>query len=126
MTASLETDSGALPASRPSIVGRNAILLLSGYLLGTTAAHIGSQSMEACTLAAGTLGIMAIGVVALRARQNQANDAHRAMRRAAILLERRVDQHVRASARTLLKMHVARQRPHEQYLTVVRASRCIP
>ncbi len=107
-----------------SSLARSIGLILSGYLVGTTAAHVGPPMMEACALGAGMVGLLAWGVTASVARQRRRQDARRAQETAAVKLEQRVEQHVRrASARLLLRLHAARQRPHEQYVTVVQSPR---
>jgi hypothetical protein len=106
---------------------RSVILVLCGYLVGITAAHVCTPTMEACALAAATIGLIAQALFAGQARQRQAADARLAVQKAAVRLERRVEQHVRMpSARLLRKLHTARPRQqHEQYITVVRSPRTL-
>jgi hypothetical protein len=107
-----------------SPASRNLILVLCGYLIGITASHICSPAMEACALAAAAIGMIAHFVFASKGRQRQAADARLAIQKAAVRLERRVEQHVRIpSARLLRKLHAASPRSHEQYITVVRSPR---
>jgi hypothetical protein len=107
-----------------SAASRNLILVLCGYLVGITASHICSPAMEACALAAAVIGMIAHFVCASKGRQRQAEDARLAIQKAAVRLERRVEQHVRIpSARLLRKLHAASPRSHEQYITVVRSPR---
>ena len=107
-----------------SAASRSLILVLCGYLVGITASHVCTPAMEACALAAAAIGMIAHAVLASQARQRQAVDARLAVQKAAVRLERRVEQHVRIpSARLLRKLHAACPRPHEQYITVVRSPR---
>jgi len=100
------------------------ILILSGYLIGTTAAHVCSSAMELYAIAAGVIGLLSYAVFSLMSHKTYRQEVRRAIEHAAVKLERRVDQHVRhTSVRTLLKRHAARLRPHEQYVTVVRSNR---
>jgi len=109
-----------------SVVIRTAILILSGYLLGTTAARVCPPVAEACALAGGATGIIAYIVVAIFSRQKRALDAKRALHTATARLERRVEQHVRHVTIDLLsRLHTAAPRHHEQYLTVVRSARTV-
>jgi hypothetical protein len=108
-----------------SATSRSVILVLCGYLVGITAAHVCTPKMEACALAAAAIGLIAQAVFAAQGRQRQAADARLAVQKAAVRLERRVEQHVRIPhARMLRKLHGARSRQHhEQYITVVRSPR---
>jgi uncharacterized membrane protein SirB2 len=107
----------------PSAAARNTILILSGYLLGTTVAHICSPALERAALAAGVIGTLAYVVLALVARKKQLQQTQRALRRATVHIERRMDQHARlASARLMLKLHAAQAWSHEQYVPVVRSA----
>ena len=108
-----------------STTSRSVILVLCGYLVGITAAHVCTPKMEACALAAAAIGLIAQAVFAAQGRQRQAADARLAVQKAAVRLERRVEQHVRIPhARMLRKLHTARPRQHhEQYITVVRSPR---
>lgn len=108
---------------KPSAAARSTILMLSGYLLGTTAAHICSPTLERGALFAGLIGTAFYFLMAFRARQKQLHQARLAVRKATMQLERRMDQHVRiASARLMLKLHAAQAWSHEQYMPVVRAA----
>lgn len=115
------------PTARPwisSAGSRSLILLLCGYLVGITASHVCSPAMEACALAAAAIGLIAHGVLASQARQRQEEDSRLAVQKAAVRLERRVEQHVCIpSARLWRKLHAACPRSHEQYITVVRSPR---
>jgi hypothetical protein len=51
-------------AFRPSATARNTILILSGYLLGSTVAHVTSPILEGGALAAGLIGALAYVVSA--------------------------------------------------------------
>src|ERR1700693_1784483 len=94
---------------------RNTILIRSGYLLGATAAHVCSPALEGGALATGLIGALAYAVLAFVARKKRSQDAQRALRKATVHIERRMDQHVRiASARLMLKLHVAQQWSHQQ------------
>jgi hypothetical protein len=108
-----------------SATSRSVILVLCGSLVGITAAHVCTPKMEACALAAAAIGLIAQAVFAAQGRQRQAADARLAVQKAAVRLERRVEQHVRIPhARMLRKLHGARSRQHhEQYITVVRSPR---
>ena len=107
-------------------LGRNLILLLSGYLAGIAASHACSPPMEGCALAAAAIGLIAHAVLCSQARQKQAKDADLATQKAAVRLERRVEQHVRIpAARFMRRLHAASPRPHEQYMTVVRAKQTV-
>jgi hypothetical protein len=109
--------------SQPSAAARSTILILSGYLLGTTAAHVCSPMLERSALFAGLIGTLFYALMAFRARQKQLHHARLALRKATVQLERRMDQHVRiASARLMLKLHAAQAWSHEQYMPVVRAA----
>jgi hypothetical protein len=102
---------------------RNTILILSGYLLGATAAHVCSPALEGGALATGLIGALAYAVLAFVARKKRSQDAQRALRKATVHIERRMDQHVRiASARLMLKLHVAQQWSHQQYMPVARSA----
>jgi membrane protein DedA with SNARE-associated domain len=110
----------------PSAAARNTILILSGYLLGATAAHVCSPMLEGSALAAGLIGTLAYVVLAVLARKKRAEVARRAIERATVHIERRMDQHVRiASAHLMLKLHAARAWSLEQYMPVVRSTRSI-
>jgi hypothetical protein len=111
--------------STSSVITRSVILVLCGYLVGITAAHVCTPTMEACALGAAAIGLIAQAVFATHVRQRQAADARLAVQKATVRLERRVEQHVRIpSARLLRKLHAARPRQHhEQYITVVRSPR---
>jgi hypothetical protein len=110
-------------AFHPSATARNTILILSGYLLGTTVAHVCSPMLERGALAAGLIGTLAYAVLAFVARKKQVEDARLAIQRATVHIERRMDQHVRiASARLMLKLHAAQSWSHEQYMPVARSA----
>jgi hypothetical protein len=113
------------PAPAPahhSAAARNTILVLSGYLLGTTVAHVCPPTFERIALAAGLIGTLAYAALALVARKRRVEDARKAIRRATMHIERRMDQHVRiASAHLMLKLHAAQAWSHEQYMPVVRS-----
>src|SRR5579859_4249093 len=95
-------------AFHPSAAARNTILVLSGYLLGATAAHLCSPAVERGAFAAGVIGTLAYVVLAFVARQKRVQHARRAIQRATVHIERRMDQHVRiASAHLMLKLHAA-------------------
>lgn len=122
----------AIPNANPTVIdswissaaSRSLILVLCGYLVGITASHVCTPGMEACALAAAAIGIAAHGMLTSQARQKDAEEARLAVQKAAVRLERRVEQHVCIpSARLLRKLHAARPRPHEQYITVVRSPR---
>ena len=107
----------------PSAAARNTILVLSGYLLGTTVAHVCPPAFERAALAAGLFGTLAYVVLALVARKKRLEETRRAIQRATVQIERRMDQHVRlASARLVLKLHAAQAWSHEQYVPVVRSA----
>jgi hypothetical protein len=102
------------------------ILILSGYLIGTTAAHVSSQAMEVYAIAAGIIGLLGYIAFASLSHKKYTHEVRRAIEHATVRLERHVDQHIRrTSVRTLLKLHASRLRPHEQYVTVVRSRRPI-
>ncbi len=108
---------------QPSAAARSTILMLSGYLLGTTVAHICSPMLERGALFAGLIGTACYFLLAFRARQKQLHVARLALRKATVQLERRMDQHVRiASARLMLKVHAAQAWSHQQYMPVARAA----
>jgi hypothetical protein len=108
------------PAFHPSAAARNTILILSGYLLGSAAAHICPPTLERGALAAGLIGALAYAVLAFLSRQKQLAGARQAIRKATVHVERRMDQHVRiASAHLMLKLHAAQAWSHEQYVPVV-------
>jgi hypothetical protein len=105
-----------------SAISRSVILVLCGYLVGITASRVCSPGMDLCALAAAAIGLIAHCVFASQARHRQAEDARLAVQRAAVRLERRVEQHVRIpSARFWRELHAARPRMHEQYIAVVRS-----
>jgi hypothetical protein len=107
-------------------VARNTILILSGYLLGTTVAHVSSPAMERGALAAGLIGTLAYAVLAVLARKKRVQDARLAIEKATVNIERRMDEHVRiASARLLLKLHAAQSWSPEQYMPVVRSANSV-
>jgi hypothetical protein len=109
---------------QPSAAARSTILILSGYLLGTTAAHVCSPMMERSALFAGLIGTLSYALLAFRARRKQLHHARLALRKATVQIERRMDQHVRiASARLMLRLHAAQAWSHEQYMPVVRAAK---
>ena len=109
--------------ARPSTAARNTILVLSGYLLGTTASHVCPPALERGALAAGLIGTLAYVVLAFLSRQKQVEHARLAIEKATVHIERRMDQHVRiASARLMLKLHAAKSWSHEQYMPVVRSA----
>lgn len=109
-------------AFHPSAAARNTILILSGYLLGTTAAHVCSPTLERGALAAGLIGTLTYALLSFFSRQKHVNHARRAVERATVHIERRMDQHVRiASAQLMLKWHAAQSWSHEQYLPVASA-----
>jgi uncharacterized membrane protein SirB2 len=110
-------------AFHPSATARNTILILSGYLLGTTVAHVCSPMLEGCTLAAGLIGMLAYAVLAVVARKKRVQNARLAIQRATVHIERRMDQHVQiASARLMLRLHAAQSWSHEQYMPVARSA----
>jgi len=110
-------------AFHPSATARNTILLLSGYLLGTTVAHVCSPTLERGALATGLIGTLAYAALAFVARKKRVEDARLAIQRATVHIERRMDQHVRiASARLMLKLHAAQSWSHEQYMPVARSA----
>jgi uncharacterized membrane protein SirB2 len=110
-------------ALHPSATARNTILILSGYLLGTTVAHVCSPTLERGALAAGLIGALAYVVLAFVARKKRVEFARLAIQRATVHIERRMDQHVRiASARLMLKLHAAQSWSHEQYMPVARSA----
>jgi uncharacterized membrane protein SirB2 len=110
-------------AFHPSATARNTILILSGYLLGTTVAHVCSPTLERGALAAGLIGALAYVVLAFVARKKRVEFARLAIQRATVHIERRMDQHVRiASARLMLKLHAAQSWSHEQYMPVARSA----
>jgi hypothetical protein len=110
-------------AFRPSATARNTILILSGYLLGSTVAHVTSPILEGGALAAGLIGALAYVVLAVVARKKRVEDARLAIQRATVHIERRMDEHVRiASARLMLRLHAAQSWSHEQYMPVVRSA----
>jgi membrane protein DedA with SNARE-associated domain len=110
-------------AFHPSATARNTILILSGYLLGTTVAHVSSPMLEGGALAAGLIGMLAYAVLAVVARKKRVQSARLAIQRATVHIERRMDQHVRiASARLMLRLHAAQSWSHEQYMPVVRSA----
>jgi len=107
-----------------SAVSRGLILVLCGYLVGITVSHVCTPAMEACALAAATIGMIAHALFAGKARQRQAEDIRLENQKATVRLERRVEQHVRIpSVRLLRKLHQAAPRQHEQYISVVRSPR---
>jgi hypothetical protein len=123
--ASPVADSGWMSA--PTI--RSLILVLCGYLVGLTAAHVCSPGMEACALAAAAIGLISHALLVAEAKKRQVEATRLAMQKASVRLERRVEMHVRIpAARFLRRLHHARPRMHEQYLSVVhaprRAARC--
>jgi hypothetical protein len=110
-------------ALHPSATARNTILILSGYLLGSTVAHVTSPILEGGALAAGLIGALAYVVLAVVARKKRVQDARLAIQRATVHIERRMDEHVRiASARLMLRLHAAQSWSHEQYMPVVRSA----
>jgi hypothetical protein len=110
-------------AFRPSATARNTILILSGYLLGSTVAHVTSPILEGGALAAGLIGALAYVVLAVVAWKKRVEDARLAIQRATVHIERRMDEHVRiASARLMLRLHAAQSWSHEQYMPVVRSA----
>jgi len=113
-------------AAQSSAAARNTILILSGYLVGTTAAHVCPPTLERAALAAGLIGTLAYCVLAYLARQKRVEDARLAIQKAKVRIERRMDRHVRiASARWMLKLHAAQSWSHEQYLPVARSASSI-
>jgi|HubBroStandDraft_5_1064220.scaffolds.fasta_scaffold1355974_1 hypothetical protein len=103
---------------------RSLILVLCGYLVGLTAAHVCSPAMEVCALAAAAIGLMAHGLFVYESRRRQAEETRLAIQKASVRLERRVEMHVRIPRTRLLRaMHGSRPRMHEQYLSVVRSNR---
>jgi hypothetical protein len=109
-----------------SAAAQNTILLLSGYLLGTTAAHVCSPELERGALATGLIGTLAYVALAFLSRQKRGKHARLAIERATVRIERRMDQHVRiASARLMLKLHAAQKWSHEQYMPVARKARAV-
>ena len=103
---------------------RSLILVLCGYLVGITAAHVCSPGIEACALAAAAIGMIAQVLLISESRKKQAEQARLAMQKASVRLERRVELHVRMPAARLLRnMHAARPRMHEQYIPVVHSQR---
>jgi uncharacterized membrane protein SirB2 len=110
-------------AFRPSATARNTILILSGYLLGSTVAHVTSPILEGGALAAGLIGALAYVVLAVVALKKRVEVARLAIQRATVHIERRMDEHVRiASARLMLRLHAAQSWSHEQYMPVVRSA----
>jgi hypothetical protein len=102
---------------------RSLILVLCGYLVGITAAHVCSPRMEACALAAAAIGLIAHGLFVYESRRRQAEDMRLAIQKASVRLERRVEMHVSIPrARLHRAMHTSRPRMHEQYLSVVRSA----
>jgi Na+/H+ antiporter NhaD/arsenite permease-like protein len=93
-------------AFHPSAAARNTILILSGYLLGTTAAHVCSPTLERGALAAGLIGTLTYALLSFFSRQKHVNHARRAVERATVLM---------------LKWHAAQSWSHEQYLPVASA-----
>jgi hypothetical protein len=113
-------------AFHPSAAARNTILILSGYLVGTTVAHVSPPALERAALAAGLIGTLAYFVLAYRARKKRVQAAQLAIQRATVHIERRMDQHVRiASTRLMLKLHAAQAWSHEQYMPVARSANCV-
>ncbi len=109
-------------ADHHSAAARNTILVLSGYLLGATAAHVCSPVMERSALVAGLVGMLTYAVLSLLARHRHVEDARLAIKKATVHIERRMDEHVRiASAHLMLKPHAAQNWSHEQYLPVASA-----
>jgi hypothetical protein len=102
---------------------RSLILVLCGYLVGITAAHVCTPRMEACALAAAAIGLMAHGLFVYESRRRQAEETRLAIQKACVRLERRVEMHVSIPrARLHRAMHTNRPRMHEQYLSVVRSA----
>jgi hypothetical protein len=119
----LIVDRGSHQPAPHSAAVRNTILVLSGYLWGTTVAHVCPHTLERVALAAGLIGTLAYGVLASVARKRRVEDARRAIHRATVHIERRMDRHARiASARLMLKLHAAQAWSHEQYVPVVRSA----
>jgi hypothetical protein len=103
---------------------RSLILVLCGYLVGITAAHVCTPRMEACALAAAAIGLIAHGVFVYESKRRHAEETRLAAQKATVRLERRIELHVRIpKARLLRAMHGSRPRMHEQYLSVVRSAR---
>lgn len=101
---------------------RSLILVLSGYLVGITAAHVCSPRMEACALAAAAIGLIAHGLFVYESRKRHAQETRLEIQKASVRLERRVEMHVSIPrARLHRAMHTNRPRMHEQYLSVVRS-----
>lgn len=124
----MSTDQSTNPLSNGSWMSsstvRSLILVLCGYLVGITAAHVCSPGMEACALAAAAIGLIAHGLFVYESRRRQAEETRLAIQKASVRLERRVEMHVRIpKARFLRAMHGSRPRMHEQYLSVVRSAR---
>jgi hypothetical protein len=122
----MPTDPNANPLANGSWMSsatvRSLILVLCGYLVGITAAHVCSPQMEACAMGASAIGLIAHGLFVYESRRRHAEETRIAIQRASVRLERRVEMHVRIPhARFLRAMHGSRPRMHEQYLSVVRS-----
>jgi hypothetical protein len=103
---------------------RSLILVLCGYLVGITAAHVCTPKMEVCALAAAAIGLIAHVLFVYESKRRHAEEMRMAVQRASVLLERRVELHVSIpKARLLRAKHGCRPRMHEQYLSVVRSAR---
>jgi hypothetical protein len=102
---------------------RSLILVLCGYLVGITAAHVCTPQMEVCALAAVAIGLISHGLFIYESKRRHAEEVRLAIQKASVRLERRVELHVSIpKARLLRAMHGCRPRMHEQYLSVVRAA----
>jgi C4-dicarboxylate-specific signal transduction histidine kinase len=118
--ANQPADSGWISSSTV----RSLILVLCGYLVGITAAHVCTPAMEACALAAAAIGLIAHGLFVYESRRRHAAETRLAIQKASVRLERRVEMHVSIPrARLHRAMHTNRPRMHEQYLSVVRSAR---
>src|SRR5579872_3562984 len=90
-TASRPVDSSLIS----SATIRSLILVLSGYLVGITAAHVCTPRMEACALAAAAIGLIAHGLFVYESKKRQVEETRLAILKASVRLERRVEMHVR-------------------------------
>jgi hypothetical protein len=124
----MPTNQNASPSAEGSWITsaniRSLILVLCGYLVGVTAAHVCTPRMEACALAAAAVGLIAHGLFVYESRRRQAEETRLAIQKASVRLERRIELHVRIPKTRLLRaMHGSRPRMHEQYLSVVQSAR---
>ncbi len=87
---------------------RSLILVICGYLVGITAAHVCTPRMEVCALAAAAIGLIAHGLFVYESRRRLAEETRLAMQKASVRLERRVEMHVSIPrARLLRAMHTS-------------------